>query len=73
MGASPLVRGYGRVAELRACLTARKAPGPAIPLCIAAGTADAEHGDARFQLAQVGNVSHVCSTIARAGMTGTPQ
>ena len=32
MGASPLVRGYGRVAELRACLTARKAPGPAIPL-----------------------------------------
>ena len=26
----------------------------------------AEHGDARFHLAKVGNVSHVCSTIARA-------
>jgi hypothetical protein len=33
---------------------------------IAAGTADAEHSDARFHLAKVGNVSHVCSTIARA-------
>src|SRR5262249_55525960 len=40
---------------------------------IAAGAANAEHGDAWFQLAQVGNVSHVCSTIAQAGMTGTPQ
>jgi hypothetical protein len=31
---------------------------------IAAGTADAEHGDARFHLAKVGNVGHVYSTIA---------
>jgi hypothetical protein len=40
---------------------------------IATGTADAEHGDPRFHLAKVGKVSHVRSTIARAGMTGTPQ
>ena len=31
---------------------------------IATGAADAEHGDARLHLAKVGNVGHVCSTIA---------
>src|SRR5262249_59774384 len=34
--------------------------------CIAASAANPEHGDPRFHLAKVGNVSHVCSTIARA-------
>jgi hypothetical protein len=34
--------------------------------CIAASTANAKHGDPRFHLDKVGNISHVRSTIARA-------
>ena len=35
--------------------------------CITAGTADAEYGNARLHLANIGDVSHVCFTIARIG------